>query len=64
MLNRHLRALYAHVHARDHRNKAGFTLIEALITVSLLALFTALMMPSLQRVNPTLSLEQRASALR
>ena len=44
--------------------KTGFTLIEALITTSLLALFTALMIPSLQRVDPTLNLEQRASALR
>lgn len=64
MLTRYLRALYAHVHTRDHSHTAGFTLIEALITVSLLALFTALMMASLQRVNPALNLEQRANALR
>ena len=64
MLTRYLRGLYAHAHTRDHSHRAGFTLIEALITVSLLALFTALMMPSLQRVNPALNLEQRADALR
>ena len=51
-------------HLLAHATKTGFTLIEALITTSLLALFTALMIPSLQRVDPTLNLEQRASALR
>ena len=64
MLTRYLRALCTYAHIRNPDQKAGFTLIEALITVSLLALFTALMMPSLQRVNPALNLEQRANALR
>ena len=43
-----------------HATKSGFTPI----TTSLLALFTAVMIPSLQRVDPTLNLEQSASALR
>ena len=63
MFTRYQHALYAHTHTRDHSHTAGFTLIEALITLSLLALFTALMMPSPQRVNPALNLEQRADAL-
>ncbi len=64
MLTRYLRALCTYAHTRNPGQKAGFTLIEALITVSMLALFTALMMPSLHRVNPALNLEQRANALR
>ena len=64
MLARYLRALCTYAHTRNPGQKAGFTLIEALITVSMLALFTALMMPSLHRVNPALNLEQRANALR
>lgn len=51
-------------HLLAYATKTGFTLIEALITTSLLALFTGLMIPSLQRVDPTLNLKQRASALR
>ena len=47
-------------HLLAHATKTGFTLI----TTSLLAMFTALMIPSLQRVDPTIDLEQRASALR
>jgi type IV fimbrial biogenesis protein FimT len=64
MLTRYLRALCTYAHIRNPDQKAGFTLIEALVTVSMLALFTALMMPSLHRVNPALNLEQRANALR
>ena len=64
MLTRYLRAFCTYAHIRNPDQKAGFTLIEALVTVSMLALFTALMMPSLHRVNPALNLEQRANALR
>ena len=42
----------------------GFTLIEILIVISLLALLTALMTPNLQHGNPIVDLEQRAQALR
>ena len=41
----------------------GFTLIETLVVISLLALLTALMTPNLQRGNPVVDLEQRATAL-
>ena len=41
----------------------GFTLIEMLFVISLLALLTSLMTPNLQRGNPIVDLEQRAKAL-
>ena len=41
----------------------GFTLIEILVVISLLALLTALMTPNLQHGNPIVDLEQRAKAL-
>ena len=41
----------------------GFTLIEILVVISLLALLTALMTPNLQHGNPVVDLEQRAKAL-
>ena len=41
----------------------GFTLIEILIVISLLALPRALMTPNLQHGNPIVDLEQRAKAL-
>lgn len=64
MLSQCQRAPHAHAPTRGYSQQTGFTLIETLITVSLLALFTALMIPSLQRVTPALNLEQRANALR
>ena len=41
----------------------GFTLIEILVIISLLALLTALMTPNLQHGNPIVDLERRAKAL-
>ena len=41
----------------------GFTLIEILVVIILLALLTELMTPSLQHGNPIVDLERRAKAL-
>ena len=41
----------------------GFTLIEIIVIICLLALLAALKTPNLQRGNPIVDLEQRAKGL-